>query len=299
MVALLLVLALQAAPDTATRARDTVRTVPLVDTLAAVPGTSTVSTLPPRVVVELSNPSDDWLKDLAPALITAVVALLAAGISLAGVIATYRISKTQLGQKDREIAELRQQSAQEQEMRERELAMALDRQLDEEERRHIAEELNAFYYPLKRHLDVSRLLHEKLRDSQPEPERESFRTLIALLQGHEFSETDRSLIREIIATTRRIRRLILRGGALVTDPELSTLLATAAFHFRVLELAESGTLSAPDPAALERFADAVYPRDLNPTLEREIERLQRRLSALTERRKATDAGADVRSGRVE
>jgi hypothetical protein len=285
---LLVLLALQAAPDTAARIPDTVRAAVPPDTVRAALGAPT-SSIPPRIIVELSNGGENWYKDLIPALIAAVVAL-------AGAAGGYRVGQAQLQQKDREITVLQQHAREEQEMRERELTAALDRQLDEEERRHIAEELNTFYYPLKRNLDVSKLLHQKLVESQPEPDRKSFRTLIALLQGHEFTGNERSLIREIIATTRRIRRLILRGGALVTDPGVSALLATAAFHFRVLELAESGTLSAPDAASSNMFEDAVYPRGLNPALEQEIARLQQRLTVLTGRRTATDDGTDVRSG---
>jgi hypothetical protein len=103
--------------------------------------------------------------------------------SLAAIGGSAWIANRQIAQKNAEISNLNRQKADEWRRQDAQLSTTLDRQLDEEERRRIAGQLNRFYHPIARRLAVSKLLHDQLIRADASRSTGDFRLLIALLEG--------------------------------------------------------------------------------------------------------------------
>jgi len=142
----------------------------------------------------------------------------------------------------------------------------------EDERKEIYKKLNEFYGPFQQYLGKSAELYKRFTAPRPA----GFRTLIALLEGEEFEGNDAVLLNEIIEITERLEQLILSQSGLIDDKELRDLLAKAGAHFRILRLAYDGALT----GEVERFGDYVYPRELGPKIEEQIDKLRARLDEL-------------------
>jgi hypothetical protein len=59
----------------------------------------------------------------------------------------------------------------------------------------IREKLNSFYRPYRQLSETNKLLHQALKGRQKDP---NFRTLVSLLEAHQFTEDDTGLIKEIV-----------------------------------------------------------------------------------------------------
>ncbi len=107
---------------------------------------------------------------------------------------------------------------------------------------------------------------------------EAFRTLPALLSEgwlDGLSKGDRKLVGVVVENGLRLRQLILDNSGAVS-PTLLPYFAAASTHFRLLDLAHSGSLDL-DP---ERYAAYVYPRQLDDVIRLERERLEARRQLL-------------------
>lgn len=185
--------------------------------------------------------------------------------------------------KDKELKQALQLKDKELEQALRLKEMELDRTLGlkarETERAELDRRLSTFFGPLKQKLDIARVLHDRLREGDPEHrKRGEFRTVIALLRGDEFSENDRMLINELVATTRSIRKLILGSEGIVEDERLLRTLSMAASHFRILELAAAGKLKG-DAARFENTG--TYPVELDAMLQEALDKLRKRKEELS------------------
>jgi len=140
----------------------------------------------------------------------------------------------------------------------------------EDERKEIRERLTTFFGPMQQLLAVSKRLTEVFKNGV------EFRTLLRLLEGTTYTGNDALILDEIITVTSAIEELITGKSGLVEDSDLRKLLSEAAAHFRVLRLARSGKLKGES----DRFAGLVYPDKLEPMIDNEIERLNRRLTEL-------------------
>jgi hypothetical protein len=145
--------------------------------------------------------------------------------------------------------------------------------------------LSEFYGPFMQLSEENRRIAEVLRARQSDPE---FRTLRALLDPQwrkSASKTDLNLINRIVANGIALRTLIRDKGGPVS-PALSDYLATAAAHFTILELADAGAIT----QSTGDFDQYVYPRQLDPVLKLERNRLEARrdvlLNGLSERHPA-------------
>lgn len=175
------------------------------------------------------------------------------------------------------------------------------------ERRKILDKaLNEFYGPVYSYLSVVKALYRIFVTGKPE----GFRTLTYLIHPEQqydtpggqvtitLSDSDRSILAEMVEIEKKIEELIVTKGGLIEDPELMFgwsinsdqtdiipekveglgLLAVAITHFRVLRMAFSGILkSEPD-----RYKAFVYPRELDEKLFHGIQRLQAELKHLAE-----------------
>jgi hypothetical protein len=142
----------------------------------------------------------------------------------------------------------------------------------EEERKEIYSKLNDFYGPIQQLLKKNSMLYELFKKSK----KDGFKTLPYLLEGYELSENDKSLLAQIVDVNKRIETIILEKSGLVDDSGLRELLGKAATHFSVIRLAYEGQLkSEPD-----RFANYIYPRDLEEKLNVQVDILKKRLEKL-------------------
>ncbi|MGY4395374.1 hypothetical protein ACVWZA_000535 [Sphingomonas sp. UYAg733] len=107
---------------------------------------------------------------------------------------------------------------------------------------------------------------------------DTFRTLPALLQPgwkDGLGMGDRTLVDAIVENGAKLREMILAHGGAVS-PTVRPHLAAASMHFRMLALADAGSLD-PDP---DRYAAYVYPRQLDGALALERARLELRREVL-------------------
>lgn len=159
---------------------------------------------------------------------------------------------------------------------------AVNQKANELEIARIDDWLATFFGPFMQLSGENKKIADLLRSRQADP---NFRTLKALLDPEwkkTASATDLNLINRIVANGIQLRQLI-REKAGATGPELTPYLSHAAAHFSLLELADAGALT--DQTG--DFHENVYPRQLDPVLQLERQRLEQRrhdlLGALSER----------------
>ncbi len=144
----------------------------------------------------------------------------------------------------------------------------------EDRRKDIYRKLNEFYGPCAILLRESRMWHDLFKKN------ESFRTLTRLLNAEQYLGNDAVLLEEVMRTTARISELIVDKAGLVEERESETdlvnLLSKARAHYRLLQLAYEKKLS----MEADRFAEYVYPQDLDEAIISEKRRLEAERSQL-------------------
>ena len=208
------------------------------------------------VVVQLKESGGPEGRDWTPV----VIALVSVAASVLATSITAR-------QKNRELAQALS-------LKERELDRTLGMRLRELERAELTRQLTTFLGPLKQQLDLAFVLYGRLCQGDPERRtRDGFRTLVALLSAEEFSDNDRAIVAELVATTSHIRELIMSAEGYVEDQALLRALSMAAAHFRLLELAAAGKIK----GEVTRFKSSTYPRELDGLVDAEIGRVRAKL----------------------
>lgn len=236
-------------------------------------GVRIVETGKGELVVRLADKSGQWWSD--PAVWSPFLALLiaAGGWYQASAHLNRQLEQTTRNMKEQLDAErqrLNRELEEERELKRQEFA----RQRTRERAELVRSKLDSFYYPYKQLSDTNRLLHQSLKARQPNPDK--FRTLTSLLEGHEFSKDDQSLICELVKIGAQLEVLLASRSGLVDDSELRSIFATAATHFRILRMASEGALRGDS----ERFAEKVYPRELDERLDAQIAALVEQLRVL-------------------
>jgi hypothetical protein len=236
--------------------------------IAAVPGTPLTERarglLGDTIVVQLrKSEGRDWTP--------VIIALVSIGAS---VLATWITA----WQKNRELSQTLKLKERELEqalgLKQQELDRTLGMRVREQERAELTRRLTTFLGPLKQQLDLAYVLYQRLCQGDPERRtREGFRTLVALLSGETFSDNDRAILDELVATTSRVRELIMGAQGHVDDPAVLHALSVAAAHFRLLELAAAGKIK----GEVTRFESSTYPRELDDLVDAEIDRVRARL----------------------
>jgi hypothetical protein len=157
---------------------------------------------------------------------------------------------------------------------------ALDEKRREEERKDLYEKLNGFYGPVSVLLAEQRILTELFKNGPFFKANPGTRTLTALLRGHRFAGNEAVLLKEILATSAKIRDLIVEKGGLVEEENraLIDLLSQARAHYRIIQLAFDGKLS----GEADRFAGQVYPNYLDSMVEARKKQLEDRLMELNQ-----------------
>ena len=156
-----------------------------------------------------------------------------------------------------------------------------------------SEQLEKFYKPFQSNQKRSTELYKVFVKGKPE----CFRTLTYLIDPNQeypgygrvtLSQGDRALLDEIIEIGMEQYRLISEHADLISDDELvghrsasdlkddradllgTGLLAKAAAHYKLLQLAHAGKLE-NDPS---RYAEYVFPRELPIIIEKKIDALE-------------------------
>ncbi len=164
-----------------------------------------------------------------------------------------------------------------------------------ERKKSIAKRLNDFYGPVISYLEVTKGLFKIFRRDKPP----GFRTLTFVLnpeQLYDFdnkkekvvlTDTDKTLLNEIVEISKTIEEIILSNAGLVNDKTLMFdyvpdptitdvklkgigLLPAVIIHFRVIRLAYEGKLQGD----VERFKNYVYPDELDIKLKHNFNELQ-------------------------
>lgn len=250
---------------------------PAPSTLPAATGSPNAATDAARVVSQAADrASTDTLtvrlvssagRDWTPV----IIALVSVAASVLAMMITAR-------QKNRELAQtlaLKQKELdQALALKQQELDRTLGLRIREQERAELTRRLSTFYGPLKQHLMLARVLHDRLRAGDPEHRtRDQFRTLVALLRNDDFSGNDKAIIQELVSTTNAARELIMTSEGIVEDEGLLTTLSKAAAHFRMLELAATKKIT----GEVNRFESSTFPRELDEVLERTIVDIRSRI----------------------
>jgi len=137
--------------------------------------------------------------------------------------------------------------------------------------------LSEFYGPFLQLSEENKRLADLLRSRQGD----GFRTLTALLGdtwAASAEATDKNLVAQIVENGVTLRQLI-RDKAGPASRALQPYFARASAHFTILELAHKGELKG-EP---KKFADYVYPRQLDGVLDLERARLEKRRDMLRTR----------------
>jgi len=136
---------------------------------------------------------------------------------------------------------------------------------DKERRLLIGESLINFWGPFSSKLELATHLYRALAKDKPT----EFRALLAILAGTTFKPNDRVLLLEVVRLDGELEAIISGQVGRVQNAFLRKLLYRAAAHFHVIQLAAKGGLNGD----IERFADYLYPRELNEHVDSEITRL--------------------------
>lgn len=150
---------------------------------------------------------------------------------------------------------------------------------NESEAEFIQNKLDKFYGPFLLVSNTNKLVAQDLRARQSEPSKH--RLLERLFDEQwrtSLSAGDNALIKEICESGERLSNIVEDNAGLVS-PEILPYLSRVMAHFRILKLAYDGKLGTDK----QPFMRYVYPRSLDPVLEKELDRLRGRLALLREK----------------
>jgi hypothetical protein len=147
---------------------------------------------------------------------------------------------------------------------------------NEAELSDIQAKLDGFYIPFQLLSKANHQFAQDLRSRQNEPE--NYRMLMRLfdkqwLEG--LPAGDKKLVEIVSTNAEELRALITSKSGLV-DEKILPYLSRASAHFRILNLAYKAELGTDST----RFADYVYPRELDGVIALEIRRLRNRMEVL-------------------
>ena len=150
----------------------------------------------------------------------------------------------------------------------------INQKANEAELSAIQIKLDTFYGPYLQRSGENELLARELRGGRPS----GYRMLLSLVDPAWYgglSKADATIVAEVVANGLELRTMIReRAGAV--DPAVLPYLERAGSHFTLLHLAKQGALDG-DPERFRRFA---YPRQLDPVLRIDMERLRARAALL-------------------
>jgi flagellar basal body-associated protein FliL len=205
----------------------------------------TVSPSPSPVTVNVNVPGDSVEKILWPSLLTLVGTLVAVAI---GGVFTWVVATRGIWQKANE-AEVDRRSA----------------------------DLEQFYGPFVRLLDVTYIMSMDLRKRIGDPE---YRMLLKLTDANwlpSLSSGDRAIVDEVVANGQLLEALILEKSGGRVDDDVAQYLSVAVAHFRMMKHARAGVFIPADVDMLKRY---VFPSRLSEVMPMQRAHVEARIAAL-------------------
>ena len=147
---------------------------------------------------------------------------------------------------------------------------------NEAELKSIEEKLDKFYGPYTQLSNTNKLIADELKSRHGDVP--DMRLLLLMLDPgwrDKLSRGDKTLVDEIVDIDRKLLAFIQESSGMV-DQALQPYLYRAAAHFRMMLRAHEGALD----NLPTRYGAYVYPRQLDATMNLEVERLKNRMSLL-------------------
>lgn len=135
--------------------------------------------------------------------------------------------------------------------------------------------LEEFYYPLNILLKKDFSLFSLFAlEEKKDPH---FSTLLWLLNGHIFSDSDRKLLKEIIQVNHDLNDLIITKGGCVNDNKLRSELSQLSTHFTILNLAHEGLITEKK----DKYEEIIFPDKISTSIENKIKEIEDTINSLS------------------
>lgn len=131
------------------------------------------------------------------------------------------------------------------------------------ERNEIYKKLNDFYGPVRLLLRNSDELYKLLKISVQKRmvEGDNYRTLPYILDGNEFNKTEDALIKRIIEIGKKIEEIIEQNAGLIDDDDLNEEMISLSTHIRILRMAYNGDFR-QGKDSIELLKDRTFPNEI-------------------------------------
>lgn len=149
------------------------------------------------------------------------------------------------------------------------------RKIKEKEHEKYSKELEQFYYPFLYLLGLNTSLYScfALKEKKEDV---NFRTLVALINKHTFSDTDKRILEEIITNNKKINKLILEKGLYVERQEVRKNLIQLSTHYTIINLAYENKIN----EHRVEYDEMVFPRNIHACISDEIKSIEDKLIEL-------------------
>jgi len=196
-------------------------------------------------LLDCSQTANNSIQFLQP---TVVAAIIAAIVSLPGIIMNIRSQKVQ-----------RIQS----------------------ERNEVYKKLNDFYGPIRLLLRNSDELYKLLKTSVQKRlvEGYNYRTLPFILEGKEFNKTEDALIKRIIEIGKKIEEIIEKNAGLIDDDDLNEVMISLSTHIRILRMAYNGDFQ-QGKDSIKLLKDRTFPNEITGKVNATFNKFKARLDEL-------------------
>jgi hypothetical protein len=142
--------------------------------------------------------------------------------------------------------------------------------------------LNSFYGPIRLQLSISLELYKLLKESVVKRTgAEAFRTLPFILSGNKFSRTEKTILRQIIDTGKKIERTIENNAGLIDDENLNIEMVALCTHIRIIRQAYKGNYEVNSGNDI-LFNNKTFPNELAKKIDTTFYELKAVLKKLNE-----------------
>lgn len=163
----------------------------------------------------------------------------------------------------------------------------------ESERQEIYKKLNSFYGPMRLHLNSSNELYELFRKSIRKrlENPDDFRTLPFILNGNDFSDTEKELLFQIIKIGKKMESIINQNAGLIDDDNLHKEMIDLNTHIIIIRSAYNGKFETGREIE-ELLKTKTFPNEITVQIDTTFKALKRRLTKLNKRKKIFSTQSD-------
>lgn len=150
------------------------------------------------------------------------------------------------------------------------------------ERDEIYKKLNSFYGPIRLQLKTSKALYDVFAASvNKRTGVTDFRTLPFILDGKEFSKTEKTLLMQILNIGKNIEKIIEKNAGLIDSDDLHNEMIKLGTHLRIIREAYNGNYTVGDDKE-ELLEDKTFP-DIIDSVDDIFKKLKGRLDELNKK----------------